>query len=53
MKEVQLAIGHAPSMITINTYAGMWPEDVGSTRAIVDAVFANVPGVCPDREARR
>jgi integrase len=51
VKEVQLAMGHATPMITLNTYAGMWPEDAGSTRSIVDAALGNVPGVCPDREA--
>jgi len=52
VKEVQLAMGHTTPMITLNTYVGMWPEDAGSTRSIVDAALGNVPGVCPDQEAR-
>lgn len=52
VKAVQLAMGHATPMITLNTYAGMWPEEDGSTRSIIDAALGNVPGVCPDLEVR-
>jgi integrase len=52
VKEVQLAMGHATPMITLNTYAGEWPEGAGRTRSIVDAALGNVPAPCPDLEAR-
>jgi integrase len=48
VKAVQLAMGHATPMITLNTYAGMWPEEDGSTRSIVDAALGNVPAECLD-----
>jgi integrase len=51
VKYVQLAMGHATPMITLNTYAGMWPEEEGSTRSIIDAALGNVPDACPDLEA--
>jgi integrase len=51
VKAVQLAMGHATPMITLNTYAGMWPEESGSTRSIVDAALGDVPSVCPATEA--
>jgi hypothetical protein len=34
-------------MITLNTYAGEWPDTAGKTRSIVDAAFGNVPSVRP------
>jgi integrase len=48
VKEVQLAMGHATPMITLNTYVGEWPEGGGRTRAIVDAALGSVPKACPD-----
>jgi len=51
VKAVQLAMGHATPMITLNTYAGYWPEEAGSTRSIIDAALGNVPQQCPDLEA--
>lgn len=36
VKTVQMALGHANPTITLNTYAGEWPEAVDRTRAIVD-----------------
>lgn len=48
VKAVQLAMGHATPMITLNTYAGMWPEEEGSMRSIIDAALGNVPAECPD-----
>jgi hypothetical protein len=49
---VQLAIGHATPTITLNTYAGEWPEEAGSTRSIIDAALGNVPAQCHDLEAQ-
>jgi integrase len=51
VKYVQMAMGHATPMITLNTYAGMWPEEVGSTRSIIDAALGNVPSECLDTKA--
>jgi integrase len=52
VKEVQLAMGHATPMITLNTYAGEWPDGAGKTRSIVDAALGNVPSACPDLEVQ-
>jgi integrase len=52
VKEVQLAMGHATPMITLNTYAGEWPDGAGKTRSIVDAALGNVPAQCPDLGAQ-
>ncbi len=52
VKEVQAAMGHATPMITLNVYTGLWPEDAGSTRAIVDAALRIVPAKCPDLGAQ-
>jgi len=49
-KYVQLAMGHATPMITLNTYAGLWPEKEGTTRSIIDAALGNVPAECHDLE---
>jgi integrase len=51
VKAVQLAMGHANPTITLNTYAGLWPEETGSTRSIIDSEFGNVPVQCLDLEA--
>lgn len=38
VKRVQRALGHSTPMITLNTYAGLWPEDdEEGTRGLVDA----------------
>ena len=44
----EIAVGN---LITLNTYAGYWPEEAGSTRSIIDAALGNVPQQCPDLEA--
>lgn len=40
VKQVQTVLGHASAMITLRTYAHMWPGDEDRTRAIVDATLA-------------
>lgn len=50
VKEVQLALGHKNPTITLNTYAGWWPEEAGSTRSIVDDALGDVPRACLDHE---
>lgn len=39
VKTVQMALGHSTPMITLNTYAGEWPEAVDRTRSLVDAAL--------------
>lgn len=39
-------------MITLNTYAGEWPDGAGKTRSSIDAALGDVPAECPDLEAR-
>lgn len=53
VKRVQLALGHSTPMITLNTYAGEWPDTDDQARAIVDSALGNVPCVCPVRHAGR
>jgi hypothetical protein len=53
VKRVQLALGHSTPMITLNTYAGEWPDTDDQARVIVDSVLGNVPCVCPVRRAAR
>lgn len=39
VKHVQLALGHASPMITLNTYLAHWPDVVTSTRSLLDAAL--------------
>lgn len=39
VKTVQLALGHSNPMITLNTYAGEWPDALDRTRSLVDAAL--------------
>ena len=47
VKRVQLALGHSTPMITLNTYAGEWPDTDDHARAIVDSALGDVPSMCP------
>jgi integrase len=48
VKVVQLALGHATPMITLNTYLGYWPEDQSDrTRHLIDAALGNEPYLVP------
>ena len=49
VKRVQLALGHSTPMITLNTYAGEWPDTDDHARAIVDSALGDVPCTCPAR----
>ncbi|MEU7930152.1 tyrosine-type recombinase/integrase [Micromonospora echinofusca] len=40
VKTVQMALGHATPIITLNTYAGEWPEAIDRTRNLVDAALS-------------
>jgi len=53
VKRVQLALGHSTPMITLNTYAGEWPDTDDQARAIVDSALGDVPYMCPVRRAAR
>ena len=53
VKRVQLALGHSTPMITLNTYAGEWPDTDDHARAIVDSALGDVPCVCPVRRTAR
>jgi integrase len=44
VKTVQLALGHATPTITLNTYVGLWPDAVDTTRGLVDAAFGGRAG---------
>ncbi|MBQ0894414.1 hypothetical protein KBX37_15125 [Micromonospora sp. U56] len=37
---VQMALGRATPIITLNTYAGEWPEAIDRTRNLVDAALS-------------
>ena len=39
VKQVQVVLGHANAMITLRTYAHLWPGDDDRTRAVMDATL--------------
>lgn len=39
VKTVQVALGHSTPMITLNTYVGLWPDQIDHTRSLVDAAL--------------
>lgn len=41
VKVVQKRLGHSSAQMTLDIYAHLWPEDDETTRAALDAVFAN------------
>jgi integrase len=43
VKTVQLALGHSTPTITLNTYVGLWPDQVDRTRTLVDDALGVVP----------
>lgn len=40
VKQVQMVLGHASAVITLRTYAHLWPGDDDRTRSIIDAVLS-------------
>lgn len=36
VKTVQLALGHTTPTITLNTYVGLWPDAIDTTRSLID-----------------
>jgi hypothetical protein len=43
VKTVQIALGHSTPVVTLNTYVGLWPEQIDRTRTLVDAALAAAP----------
>jgi site-specific recombinase XerD len=43
VKTVQLALGHSKPTITLDRYAGLWPEAIDRTRAIIDTALGSRP----------
>ena len=43
VKTVQLALGHSSPGITLNTYVGLWPDQIDRTRNLVDHALGPVP----------
>ena len=39
VKTVQMALGHSTPTVTLNTYVGLWPEQLERTRNLVDAAL--------------
>ena len=44
MTQVQERLGHANPMITLQTYAHLWPGEDARTRDVIDAVLAGADG---------
>ena len=40
VKQVQTVLGHASAVVTLRTYAHLWPGDDDRTRSIIDAIFS-------------
>lgn len=47
VKTVQHLMGQGSAVTTLNIYAHLWPDADDRARAAVDAIFADVPLVCP------
>lgn len=43
VKTVQLALGHSTPTVTLNTYVGLWPDQIDRTRTLVDQALGEVP----------
>jgi integrase len=49
VKQVQAVLGHANAMITLRTYAHLWPGDEDRTRSVMDATLRVLMTECrPD-----
>jgi len=46
VKQVQAALGHASAVITLRTYAHLWPGDEDRTRAVSDAALSSLRTFC-------
>ncbi|WP_181780179.1 tyrosine-type recombinase/integrase [Pseudonocardia pini] len=43
VKTVQMALGHSSPTVTLDTYVGLWPDQVDRTRTLVDNALLGVP----------
>lgn len=43
VKTVQTALGHSSPTITLDTYVGLWPDQIDRTRTLVDRALGVVP----------
>jgi integrase len=43
VKTVQMALGHSTPTVTLNTYVGLWPDQIDRTRTLVDDALGVVP----------
>lgn len=43
VKTVQMALGHSSPTITLDTYVGLWPDQIDRTRTLVDHALGVVP----------
>lgn len=50
VRQVQAVLGHSSAVITLRTYAHLWPGDDDRTRSIIDAVFGAVADQVRTRE---
>jgi integrase len=50
VKTVQMLLGHKTPTITLNVYSHLWPDSDDRARQAVEAMFADVPLVCPVAE---
>lgn len=46
VKQVQLVLGHASAVITLRTYAHLWPGEEDRTRSVMDAVLGGMRTGC-------
>lgn len=45
VKTVQMALGHSTPTVTLNTYVGLWPDQIDRTRTLVDDALGGAPTV--------
>jgi integrase len=50
-KTVQVLMGHKNPTITLNTYLHLWPDSDDRARQAIEAMFADVPSMCPRGKA--
>lgn len=45
VKTVQRALGHSTPTITLNTYVGLWPDAIDTTRSLIDSALRRPEGL--------
>lgn len=45
VKTVQMALGHSTPTVTLDTYVGLWPDQIDRTRTLVDAALGTLDAV--------